>query len=90
MLAAPRPGEDGVEGLGEGGGRSVLPGIGIDVRAATDGDVDAGAEREHIDQNDNIDVWGERRDAGCPPLATQRVRILIKPHEVCRKRRVAI
>jgi hypothetical protein len=56
VFAAPRPGEDGVEGLGEGGARSVFPGIGIHVRAATDGDVDAGAEGEHIDQNDDIDV----------------------------------
>jgi hypothetical protein len=62
-----------------------FPWIGINVRAATDGDVDAGAEREHIDQNDDIDVRPERRDAGRPPLATQRVRILIKPHGVCRK-----
>lgn len=28
--------------------------------------------------------WRERRDAGDAPLTTQRVRVLIKPHGMCR------
>src|SRR2546428_6882644 len=69
------------DGHGIGPGGVITPAIGEDDRALGHGHINAGRERQHIDDNDHITDGGQDSDPMLSPLTTDIEFLLIEDHD---------